>query len=266
MNRGPGGAFRILPIAAVGSLAVGLAGSRSDAAPVAPAPTVPPWERTLDPSGVPAVSFTSEHIAFRQSLLVRAADAGRLGEYPDLTSQVRVGVLVGTTGEARLLRITGLADADGVLITGAEITTPDGVLVADGSADYRIAADRSSERLVRRALLVPPSAGLPQVVFSAADTIEVEQIRALRLGAVDALARGEIGNRPVERNSLGTLAVSALDDGIEPGGFTLGQSEAVLFDCLDDKLDGLTDRRSIGYAEWPRDPSVFLARAAAWTP
>ena len=62
--------------------------------------------RTRDATGKTKIVFTSGHIAFRQSLLVRAADAGRLAGYNDLTSGVRVGVLAGTTGEARLLRLT----------------------------------------------------------------------------------------------------------------------------------------------------------------
>ena len=65
--------------------------------------------RTRDATGKTKIVFTSGHIAFRQSLLVRAADAGRLAGYNDLTSGVRVGVLAGTTGEARLLRLTRLA-------------------------------------------------------------------------------------------------------------------------------------------------------------
>lgn len=49
--------------------------------------------------------FTAGHIEFRQSLLVRAADAQRLGRHRDLTDADRVGVLAGTTGEARLLEL-----------------------------------------------------------------------------------------------------------------------------------------------------------------
>ena len=71
--------------------------------------------RRRDPFGAEAVVFTSGHIAFRQSLLVRAADAGRFAHHGALTSADRVGVLANTTGEARLLQLTGLADAEGVL-------------------------------------------------------------------------------------------------------------------------------------------------------
>ena len=55
---------------------------------------------------------------FRQSLLVRAEDAERIQDYTDLTRDVRVGVLRGTTGEARLLQITGIVDANGVVAAG----------------------------------------------------------------------------------------------------------------------------------------------------
>ena len=58
-----------------------------------------------------AIVFTAGHIGFRQSLLVRAADAERLARHHDLTGADRVGVLAGTTGEARLLELTGIAAA-----------------------------------------------------------------------------------------------------------------------------------------------------------
>ncbi len=71
--------------------------------------------RTRNDLGESAVAFTSGHIAFRQSLLVRAGEAERYSSYGGLTRDVRVGVLRATTGEVRLLQITGLADAAGVL-------------------------------------------------------------------------------------------------------------------------------------------------------
>ena len=91
--------------------------------------------RTRDASGETAIVFTSGHIAFRQSLLVRAEDAERLSLHSDLTGAHRVGVLAGTTGEARLLQLTDIADAAGVLAAGTRVNTPDGTVVADGDAD-----------------------------------------------------------------------------------------------------------------------------------
>ena len=69
--------------------------------------------RTRGAAGQTVVAFTAGHIEFRQSLLVRAADARRLARHEDLTDADRVGVLAGTTGEARLLELTGIADASG---------------------------------------------------------------------------------------------------------------------------------------------------------
>ena len=54
--------------------------------------------RTRAADGGRAIVFTAGHIEFRQSLLVRAADAERLARHRDLTGADRVGVLAGTTG------------------------------------------------------------------------------------------------------------------------------------------------------------------------
>ena len=223
-------------------------------------------ERTRDASGDLAVAFTSGHITFRHSLLVRGVDAIELGEYSDLTNEVRVGVSVETTGESRFLRIVGLIDDTGVLLAGTSVTTPDGVVVADGSDAFRIAAGGSSESLAGRSHLAPPSPGYPQVVFFGPESVRSEQLLALASRGVDALAGDEIGARVAEAASDGFFVVTALDTEVELGGFALDPSEEVLLTCLDDKLDYLTDERNIGYAEWLANPSVFLERAEVWTP
>ena len=51
--------------------------------------------RTHDEAGKRAIMFTRGHIQFRQSLLVRAADAPRLSRYAGLTARDRVGVMSG---------------------------------------------------------------------------------------------------------------------------------------------------------------------------
>ena len=91
--------------------------------------------RTRDSAGRKAVVFTSGHIAFRQSLLVRAGEESRFTDYDDPTSDVRVGALAGTTGEARLLELTGLTNSDGVLVAGASVDTPRGAVGADGTSN-----------------------------------------------------------------------------------------------------------------------------------
>ena len=223
-------------------------------------------ERTRDASGTPTVSFTAGHIEFGHSVLVRASDAGRLAQYGDLTSDIRVGVSIETSTEARFLEIVGLANEDGVLLAGARITTPAGVVVTDGSDAYRIAAGRSSLNLAGRAHLEPPSTGYPQVVFFDAETLQAEQVEALASGRVDALAGDQIWNRTMEAKSAGALAVTAVDTLVQLGGFAVDQDDEDLLACLDDKLDYLTGERSIGFGEWLVNPSVFRERAEAWTP
>ena len=107
--------------------------------------------RTRDAQGDKAVAFTSGHIKFRQSLLVRPEDAERLAGYADLTEDVRVGGLAGTTGEHRLLELAGLVDEEGVLTGGTRVDTTQGVVVADGNSEYVItAAGEFSQERTRR--------------------------------------------------------------------------------------------------------------------
>ena len=220
--------------------------------------------RTRDSAGEPVVSFTSGHVKFRQSLLVRAEDAERLATHDVLTADVRVGALADTTGEHRLLELTGLVGADGVLLAGTRVETAAGVVTADGSASYAITAAAESPSLEGRVHLYPPSEDMPQVVYLGDELGESELIEALSAGRIDALARGEIGNRDAVRASGGAFAVTALDDDFELGGFTLAAEDADLRSCLDEKIDYLTDNRRIGYAEWSADPQVFMRRAESW--
>ena len=225
------------------------------------------WERTRNRSGVEVVAFTAGHIAFRQSLLVRSSDARRLASYDELTDDVRVGVLVGTTGESRLLELTGLADHIGILEPGIRIELSDGgSVITDGTAAYVIAPSGGSRILEGRIHLVPPSRDAPQVVFFPGDTTDADQVRALAAAEVDAVAGAEIGNRTLADASGGALRVTALDDAVEYGGFTVDADESELLACLDEALDWLTDDRAIGFADWLANPAIFAERAAAWRP
>ncbi len=219
--------------------------------------------RTMDDTGNSVVAFTEGHIQFRQSLLVRSEDADRLAHYSDLNSDVRVGALAGTTGEFRLLEITVLVDGNGVLATGTRIETPEGALIADG-AGYVITPAGESPNLVGRRLLYPPSDAMPQVVYLGYTEGEKELFDALRAGDIDAVARGEIGNRDAASVESGEFIVTALDDKVEQGGFTLAVQDADLLSCLNERIGRLTDNRRIGYAEWLEDSSVFMRRAQQW--
>ncbi len=220
--------------------------------------------RTVDAAGRKAVVFTSGHVAFRQSLLVRAEDEERLVSYDDLRSDVRVGALAGTTGEFRLLELVGLVDGDGVLAAGARVETPGGMVVADGGPDYVITAAGESDSLAGRRHLHPPEEGMPQVVYLGDETGEGALFEALESGRIDAIARGEIGNRETAYARGGSFVVTALDEDVEYGGFALAAEDGALAACLQRMIDWLTDDRRIGYAGWREDAGVFMRRAALW--
>ena len=219
--------------------------------------------RTRDASGNQVVQFTSGHIAFRQTLLVRNEDAERLNSYDALTSDVKVGALAGTTGEARLLQLVGLADADGVLAAGTHVVTPQGEVTADGSADYFINAAGEAASLADRTHLYPPSDSMPQVVYLGDIEGEQDLIDALADGRIDGLARGEIGNIDASTEHGNAFTVPIVDDKTEWGGFTLSVENADLASCIDGHINYLTDNRRIGYPEWKANPNVFLDRATA---
>ena len=220
--------------------------------------------RTLDDTGERVVAFTSGHIEFRQSLLVRAEDAERFSSYDALTEEVRVGVLRGTTGEVRLLQITGLVDAEGRLAPGTRVVTPGGTVTADGTADYVITAAHTSASIRDRTHIHPPSADRPQVVYLGDVSGEQELLDALGDGRIDAIARGTIGNGEAALDSGGRFALGARDSLVELGGFSLDADEDALMACIDERLEWLTDGGAIGFLEWRADPTVFAGRARLW--
>lgn len=220
--------------------------------------------RRFDADGVEQIAFTSSHITFRQSLLARAEDAERLHSYDSLSSDVRVGAVPNTTGEARLLEITGLADAQGRLLAGTQVETPEGIVTADGGSDFVITAADESDNLAGRTRLLPPDDSRPQVVYLGVELGEVELIEALYAGDIDAIARGQIGNGLVAAASAGELVIGALDESVENGGFSLDVDEADLLACLNDKIDWLTDSGNLDYQDWLDDPDIFMQRADMW--
>ena len=226
--------------------------------------------RTRNADGERVVTFTSGHIVFRQSLLVRAADAERFVSHSDLTSEDRVGVLRLTTGEFRLLELTGFVDAQGALVAGTRVETAEGEILADGTAAYTITPADASDHLAGRTRLVPPTADMPQVIYlngqEGQEASELDLLNALRAGTIDAIARGELGNRDASVASDGEFVVAALDEATEWGGFSLAVEDADLAACIDDKINYLTDSRRIGYGEWRANPAIFAERAQQWKP
>ncbi|MCY4466862.1 MAG: transporter substrate-binding domain-containing protein [Chloroflexi bacterium] len=220
--------------------------------------------RRYDADGEEQIAFTDGHVTFRQSLLARAEDAERLNSYDSLSSQVRAGALAGTTGEFRLLELTGLVDAEGLLAAGATVHSPQGSVIADGSEDFVITPARETAGLAQRTSIEPPDDSMPQIIYMGGDTGESELITALLAGQIDVVARGQVGNSTAAVTSDGALVVSALDDLVEYGGFSLDVDEVDLLACLNDKINWLTDNQRIGYEDWAANHAVFMARADLW--
>ncbi len=220
--------------------------------------------RKRDATGQERVFFTSGHIIFRQSLLARAEDEERMNSYDKLSSDLRVGALSSTTGEFRLLELTGLVNEKGVLAAGVQFDTPQGMVIADGSDDYVITPAGETPSLAERSALYPPDAAMPQVIYLGRDAGENELIEALQAKTIDAFARGDLGNQAAAHASGGSLVVAARDDKIEYGGFTVDINAPELAACLDEKINWLTEDRRLGYGDWVEDPSVFMRRAEMW--
>ena len=222
--------------------------------------------RTKNADGETVIAFTSGHIAFRQSLLVRAEDRGNLSSYEGLTREIRVGALADTTGEHRFLEIVGYVDENGVLLAGTKVETPSGVAIADGTDAFIITSARETPNVEGRRSLTPPTDDLPTVIYLGDTEGEQELLTALAAGEIDAVARGEIGNQDAAHASGGGFAVAVLDDKVEHGGFAIAIENADLFADLDAKINYLTDHRAIGYAHWLADPRIFMKRAREWGP
>ena len=218
-------------------------------------------DRTRDTAGRTAVVFTSGHIAFVQTLLVRAVDAGRFAGYRGFSPEIRIAAVPGTTGEERLLQLTGYIGPDGALRPGARVHLASGAVLEAGGERLAITAAGSSPSLEGRRRLEPPrsAADMPQVVYFQE---EGAHLKALRSGAVDAVARGMIGNADAVAGSAGVFSIGARDRRRELGGFALAASEHALAACLDRRIGHLTDSGRVGYEQWRMDPAVFLRRAA----
>ncbi|MCY4303629.1 MAG: transporter substrate-binding domain-containing protein [Aestuariivita sp.] len=218
--------------------------------------------RMRDIYGQQMIRFTSGHVAFRQSLLVRKSDADRFASYQDLRETTRVGVIKSTTGEARMLEIVGLIDDEGHLAPQTLIETDVGSVVADGTDKFKISAAASSPTLTDRRRLVPPVETMPQVIYLDETEGEDELLLALKLGDIDVIARGEIGNRDAARKF--GFHVSAIDSQAEYGGFAIDFENTALLKCVDERMNWLTDHGEIGYGDWLAEPTIFLKRADLW--
>ena len=221
-------------------------------------------ERMLDADGRQAIRFGVGHISFQQSLLARAESA--IETHADLTSQHRVGALRGTTGEKRLLELTGITDAEGFLLAGTRVALADGSVVTagapSGGSGLRIAAGAGSASIAERVRLTPPG-NKPAVIYYGS---EDEQIQAVLDGEVDAVARGVLGNLIAARDPR--LRVTAIDAaGNELGAFSYPNTRAgdALRVTMNTAVSCLTANGTIGFGEWlDSGGAVFAERARSW--
>ncbi len=221
--------------------------------------------RTRDADGATVIAFTEPHIEFRQSLLVRSADAERIQRHRDLRADDRVGVLAGTTGEARLLQLLDFTD-DGRLAPGTRVHTPADVVLVDDDGRHSITASGASADLADRTRLEPADPNLPDVVYLGQLAGEQELLDALSRGDVDAIARGTISNAAAAFDSDGEFAVTALDQAVEHGGFAIDAANAELRSAINTAVAWLTDNGRIGITDWLADNTVFATRARQWQP
>ena len=235
--------------------------------------------RARGPDREVAVRFTDGHIEFRQSLLVRAADADQLGTYDALDGDDTVGVQTATTGESRLLQLIGVADDDGRLTEGTVIVVNTGngdtgssVVEATADSVLRISPGGASAELDGRVRLIPADPSKPEVVYldrlrspglDTADTSE-PQLDALRSGTVDAIAQGIVETTAAAAAYGDEFAVSVVDERVETGGCTVDADDTDLADRMNSALGWLTDGGEIGFEEWADNADVFTERAASW--
>ena len=222
--------------------------------------------RTRDADGTTVIAFTEPHIEFRQSLLVRAADAERIRHHDDLRASDLVRVLASTTGEARLLQLLDITDGDGRLVPGTRVHTPAGVVLVGDDGQHSIAASGASADLANRTRLEPADPNLPDVVYLGQLAGEQELLDALARGDVDAIARGTIGNTAAALDTDGQLVVTALDDAVEHGGFAIDAANTELRSAINTAVAWLTDNGRIGIAHWLADNTVFATRDRQWRP
>lgn len=213
-------------------------------------------DRTKNAEGETAIAFTTSHLAVRQSMLVRAEDAMRLRDHGALTSDVKVGVLGGTTGEAGVLRLAGYVDERGVLKAGTRIE-----IVADGTDHVRITAGLHQVQIAAWRFLHPPDENLPTVVYLAGD----ELLPALADRRIDVIGRDEVVLGVAASESGGAFVVTGLDtESRELGGFSVDADDTSLLACLNERVPWLTAGGNVGYPEWRQDNTVFAQRAALW--
>lgn len=115
--------------------------------------------------------------------------------------------------------------------------------VVPGTTGASYAAQRAAE------------ASLPPTVLRDYPS-EDELLVALDRGEIQAIARGEIGNRYQQQLDPTLITIDLRDFG-EGFAMALDPANATLPDALTDALAAVTDGGTIGYPQWSADPGVF---------
>lgn len=188
--------------------------------------------RRLDADGNTVVAFAEPHIEFRQSLLIRSGDVGRLPSHDALRSTDVVGVLPATTGEARLLQLIGIADAHGRLAAGTQVHTPARVVTVESDGALSISAAQASSELEHRTRLVPADPARPTVVYLGEESGEAAWTGGRRWAhgaacSICAATRSSTSSRPGAATSCTPMGrpsgdmPSAVPSGTEMAGWPL---------------------------------------------
>lgn len=158
---------------------------------------------------------------------------------------MRVSVLLDMTGEARRLQITGRANGYGVLAAGTRIDTPEGTVVADGTAEYATTAAKTSASLEGKTSIHPPDDSMPQVVRLRDIGGEVELLEAPSDEVIDGVAFGPVEDGERAHAPGGDFVASALDSLVEYGGVAMDVGEPHFVACIANKIERLTLGRRI---------------------
>merc|ERR1719471_1447662 len=181
-------------------------------------------------------------------------------------SEHTVGPHKGTTGEGRMLVLTGISDADGYLRAGTVVTMYDGSEFVTDGTQY-ITSGLASPELADRASLIAPGDDVPAVIYFHA---EADQLTAVMGGdidaipGVDAIPRGEIGNIIAAAASDGALKVVGYDNSnIEAMGFYYANTDEgyATMEIMDRLVNFITADQTIMFNEYYNDETVFMARA-----
>lgn len=222
-------------------------------------------EKRTENNHLQVVDYTHKTVSFMQSLLMHKVDAAKIKTHDDLTCAYVVGAVRGTTGEYRFLARAGIINdlQAGLIKKGTTVILKNkDTITSNGTLSIY------NNKLKDRIKLLPGDCKTATVNYFLA---EDSMIPALQDGAIDAIARGYIGNKLVADRFPNTLSVGAifslessekkLGNQKEEAVFYVKHGDQKLLRKLNTYIDYLTDKGKIGYEDWKKEPSIFMIRA-----